>query len=268
MKKVLIIIMILFPAIAFAGNRGAAQNEGVAILFDNSGSMRQYFSDDMLGDAKKAVMDLVFKGSYDRKKWGMIVQGDEYRQQVIKKVWKPGAYIYLHAFGQLKSPGYIASLQQYFKKAPDSGGYNTESEARQFIQKKLFDKIDYRDKFTVFDLSKFLCWYNVSTDIGSYGKNYFMNVFIVSDFVPDTYEKYSVYEGVGKEIRHAFINNNPGETMLFELEHLKQGKKKHEKRKLKIRLLRIGPHFIKKQTPNDKKKSEVHYIMDQSVFMK
>jgi len=268
MKKILVAILILLPAIALAGNRGAAQNEGVAILFDNSGSMHQYFSKDMLDDAKNAIMDLVFKGDYDEKKWKMVAQGTEYRQQGIKRVWKPGAYMYVHAFGELKSPGSIIPFHEYFKNSPDSGEYQNEAKSKQFIQRRLFNKIDYKDGFTVFDLPKFLCWHNVSTAIGSGGRNYFMNVFIVSDFVIDTQERNdSAYTDVGKEVRIAFINNGSGQTPLFELEHRRQGKKGHEKRKLQIRLLRIGPHFIKKQTPNDEKKSEVHGTRDQIALM-
>lgn len=232
MKRWLIFLFIWLPVVAFAAD------EGVGILFDNSGSMKSCFTDEMLQDAQKAVMGLVFNGSYDRSIWTMAAEGKRSK----KKIWESGGMIYVHAFGELSS-----RTEPFFKATPDFAELKKENEARQFIRKELFYKLNFNEKFTHFELAKWLCWWNLCAQLGKGGKNYYMNVLIISDFLPDIQEKFA---GAGDEIQNAFITSNAGLATLFRLVHKKRSiSKKIPDARLQIHLLHIGPHFIQPKPP-------------------
>jgi hypothetical protein len=236
MKKLLILLLliVLVPSLNFAAN------EGVGILFDNSGSMRNYFTKKMLEDAEKVVMDLVFNGTYDRKTWSMVAQGDEYTKRSNRKLWQPDDMIYVHAFGQIIKP-----TEPFFRVNPEYGEQNTENEAREFIRKELFDKLNYKDNKTNYELAQDLCWLNLCNQLGSGGKDYYMNVLIISDFEPDHQPEFA---GSGDAIHKAIINNNVAEGKIFWLKHNTPGEK-YPNVKLQILILHIGPHFIQKPPP-------------------
>ena len=222
MKRLLIFLIILVPIFTFAAD------EGVGILFDNSGSMTGCFSNKMLEDAQKAVTELIFNGSYDQNTWTMAAEGKWSK----KKIWEPGSMIYVHAFGELTS-----RIEPFFKATPDYAELKTENEARQFIRKELFYKLNFKEKFTHFELAKWLCWWNLCSRLGKGGRNYYMNVLIISDFLPDIQEKFA---GAGDEIQNAFITNNAGLATLFRLVHNKPSiSKKIPDARLQIHLLRI-----------------------------
>lgn len=229
MKRLLICLVILVPVISLASN------EGVGILFDNSGSMIQNFTREMLQDAKDVVLGLIFNGTYDQNTWTMIAESDEYKNRTNKKIWDPGDIIYLHAFGELNR-----RIEPFFVSDPDYVEFKLANKATEFIRRELYSRLDFSDRRTNFDLAKYLCWWNLSSQLGQGGKNYYMDVLIVSDFLPDPQHAYS---GAGDNIKNAFITNNAGETTLFRLVH-NQPSKMIAGVKLEVRLLRIGPHYI------------------------
>ncbi|GEM_PF-5076621 len=212
------------------------QGEGVGILFDNSGSMRMNFTNQMLQDAQETVLDLIFTGRFDPNTWRVEAQSDEFENRGVKPFWSPNDIIYLHAFGELTS-----RTEPFFRASPDYSEEKTEADARRYVQQQLFRRLNYQDQFTNFDLAKFLCWWNVGTRLGSQGRGYFMNVFIVSDFILDPNIP---FVGAGDRIHNSFIENGAGETTLLKLVHSGPNPRSTNAT-LQIRLVRIGPHFIK-----------------------
>ncbi|MDD8025996.1 MAG: hypothetical protein PHI34_05750 [Acidobacteriota bacterium] len=216
----------------------AAQKEGVGVLFDNSGSMRQHFSAAMLEDAKQAVLDLLLKGSFDKNIWELTAQSDEYRSRKPGAIWQPGEMLYTHAFGELKS-----RVEPFFKVFPEFAEIKTANEARNLVESGLYSQLDFKDDFTNIDLAKYVCWWNLATQMGSFGKDFYMNVLVVSDFIPDVQKEYS---GAGDRIQNTFVRNNSSQTTWFRLLHLKPSQTDPNVR-LEIKVDRIGPHFIRSE---------------------
>ncbi len=138
------ILLLLY--IIFIFSTGKSQIN-LAILFDNSGSMKQ-FSKEQVEDAKKLITAFIFEGKYDSSKWTF--SGDK---SYIKKVWQDNSSLYLHAFGKLNPGRY-----PYFSEVPDMDTRSSSENAQRFIQKYLLNRITESEPFTNDLLAELVCW--------------------------------------------------------------------------------------------------------------
>ncbi len=235
MIKIRILCFILISTLISSANLFAQRDRGCAILFDNSGSMTQYFRSEQLKDAKNLIKDLMFRGTFDKNKWE--VSGNT---QSIKKIWQPNTFLYVHPFGSLNS-----RTEPFFSTLPEYDTKASENDAIRFIDKYLLKKLRFNESFTYIDLAKKFSWWKISNLLGQKGKSYFMDVMIVTDGQPD---QNAHYAGSGLVVERSFTSNNVREVPLLLFIH-RTPSYSNPNVNLKIHLFEIGPHFIRPVSP-------------------
>ncbi|MBP7461770.1 MAG: hypothetical protein KBA26_10815 [Candidatus Delongbacteria bacterium] len=165
----------IFCLLIIASFSSAQPKDGLIILFDNSGSMKQSFTPQQLEDAKILIDNFLFNGIYDSSKWNLSTQ------DTLVKIWNDKMFLYVHPYGEA-----IKESEPYFRLSPDYDTREMESSAKEFINGYLYNRLDYRDKSTNTELAKYYAWWKISNlpDFMPNGKNF--GLLIITDGKRDT----------------------------------------------------------------------------------
>ena len=234
LKFILSLIIIIAPAIN-ANAQIKTQSKGCAILFDNSNSMIQYFDPDQMEDAKQLIIDLLFEGKHDSTKWDFSGNSSE-----LRKIWNPNMLLYLHPFGELSSP-----VDPFYRNLPEYEIIPDETEAKNFIHKYLFSKLNFRDMFTHIELARMLSWWKIAMIMGDEGKHFYMDVIIVTDGIED---RDMGFPDAGLSIRRAYSTATVSEVYKFLFEH-KRRSVRNPGLVLTVQLEQIGPYYFPQPSP-------------------
>jgi hypothetical protein len=178
MKNLLFIVLVFFVSSLYP--------QGVSILFDNSGSMKQFYSSQTLEDGKQAVIDLVFYGRIDTNRWNIESVNKDFASSIKnqKQIWNRGDLIYVHAFGEIADQNALP----FFKQPPFLQVYTNKSDAISFVKNELFSRLNFGEKYTHFRIADLVALKLMAENMPQQRKKNYCYQLTISDFVADPVE--------------------------------------------------------------------------------
>jgi len=213
MKRVAVLLFFFFY---FSFLSMAQQYDVLAILFDNSGSMKDFFSETELNLAKEQVLDLVFNGQINTNNWKLV------GRPLNAPLWDfVNGRCYIHAFGEFgKDLTFMEGNYAFYH-------FNDIQDARNTLSSFLDSKLDFKDKYTNIDLAKQFAWFHISNNMAS---GYItIHLLLITDDVPDPNIKTRI---VKSKYEDPYIEAGCKETEVFKLSFI--GTKQSNKIPLKI----------------------------------
>ncbi|MCB0263181.1 MAG: hypothetical protein KDH98_08525 [Calditrichaeota bacterium] len=162
---------------------GSLYSQAVGVLFDNSGSMHQFYPSKTLEDGKQLILDLVFQGNYDQNLWKEESINPQFRAtfQHKKPLWNSGDMLYLHAFGEVDNQFSLP----FFRQPPYYRTFDNASTAITAVQNQLFARLDFGENYTHSDIADLVAWKYISEYLPERKKKNYCYLVTISDFVAD-----------------------------------------------------------------------------------
>lgn len=175
MKNVLLLFISL-PLLLFPQSPPIS---GVAVLFDNSGSMIQNFTKNELNEANELVKSLLTTGNYDNSKWNRT------GTVPLTKLFNNGNLLYLHAFGNFVNNKPVAN--------PEISYPSNLNELPGLID-NFYGMLKFTEQWTLLECARLFSWSFITDELNKKnksGKNFYTKVIQVTDEVGEGASKCS-----------------------------------------------------------------------------